>query len=81
MALEPNTQIILDKAESISEALTDFYIPVSDGLKEINEEAITDALREAWEEQEESIFRLIEETDLAWALKPDLDDSDVDLSE
>lgn len=81
MCLEENTQTILDAASNISEALKEFYIPVAEGSKEINEEAITDVLREAWEEQEENVYKLIEETEMAWALRPDLDDSDVDSSE
>lgn len=71
MAYNDKAEAIFESASNIADRINESITPVAEGNKDINDEGITDALVDAWKELEESANKVVEETELAWAIKED----------
>lgn len=71
MAYNEKAESIFESASNIVDRINESVTPVVEGNKDINDEGITDSLVDAWKDLEESVNKVVEETELAWALKED----------
>lgn len=71
MAYNEKAESIFESASNITDCINESVTPVVEGNKDINDEGITDSLVDAWKDLEESVNKVVEETELAWALKED----------
>ena len=71
MAYNEKAESIFESASNITDRINESVTPVVEGNKDINDEAITDSSLDAWKDLEESVNKVVEETELAWALKED----------
>jgi len=71
MAYNEKAESIFESASNITDRINESVTPVVEGNKDINDEGITDNLVDAWKDLEESVNKVVEETELAWALKED----------
>lgn len=71
MAYNEKAESIFESASNITDRINESVTPVVEGNKDINDEEITDSLVDAWKDLEESVNKVVEETELAWALKED----------
>lgn len=71
MAYNEKAESIFESASNIVDRIGESITPVAEGNKDINDEGITDSLVDAWKDLEESVNKVVEETELAWALKED----------
>ena len=71
MAYNEKAESIFESASNITDRINESVAPVVEGNKDINDEGITDSLVDAWKDLEESVNKVVEETELAWALKED----------
>lgn len=74
---EQNKQTLLGIMGNVSDSVQHLYVPVLSGEKLINTEAITTELLTAWEELEDQVFDLVDETERIWHRdESDIDDED-----
>ena len=71
MAYNEKAESIFESASNITDRINESVTPVVEGNKDINDEGNTDSLVDAWKDLEESVNKVVEETELAWALKED----------
>ena len=71
MAYNEKAESIFESASNITDRINESVTPVVECNKDINDEGITDSLVDAWKDLEESVNKVVEETELAWALKED----------
>lgn len=71
MAYNEKAESIFESASNITDRINESVTPVVEGNKDINDEGITDSLVDVWKDLEESVNKVVEETELAWALKED----------
>ena len=71
MAYNEKAESIFESASNITDRINESVTPVVEGNKDINDEGITDSLVDARKDLEESVNKVVEETELAWVLKED----------
>ena len=71
MAYNEKAESIFESASNITDRINESVTPVVEVNKDTNNEGITDSLVDAWKDLEESVNKVVEETELAWALKED----------
>lgn len=71
MAYNEKAESIFESASNITDRINESVTPVVEGNKDINDEGITDSLVDVWKDLEEAVNKVVEETELAWALKED----------
>lgn len=74
---EQNKQTLLDIMSNVTTSVQNLYVPVLSGEKLVNTSNITSDLVNTWEELEEQVFDLVDETERIWHL----DEDDLDTQE
>ena len=71
MAYNEKAESIFESASNITDRINESVTPVVEGNKDINDEGSLIAQQMLGKIQKESVNKVVEETELAWALKED----------
>lgn len=71
-----NTNKVLESMGNIVSAINEgILVPLDENVKNINKDETSDDIVEAWSTLETKVLEQVEEAEIAWAFKPDTDDS------